>query len=147
MTINFSITLHQADAIIIGALTEARKRNVQPLAIMVLDSGGQPVAFRREDGASLFRHDIAKAKALGALGMGINTRTLADRAQNNPLFFNSLSAVTKGNVVFAPGGNLIKDTEGIIIGSVGISGDTGDIDEICAQAGITTAGLNSGEFA
>lgn len=138
------ITLEQADAVIAEILSDARKRNAKPLAVMVLDAGGQPVAFRRENKASLFRHDIAKTKAMGALGMGSDTKILAERAAKNPVFFNSLSAACNGNIVFAPGGVLIKN-ETEIIGAVGISGDTGEIDELCAREGITAAGLRHGE--
>ncbi len=140
-----NITLEPADAVIAATLHDARNRNVKPLAVMILDSGGHPVAFRREDHASLFRYDIAKAKAAGALGMGSDTKALAERAAKNPTFFSSLSAVTNGNIVFAPGGVLVKNTNAEIIGAIGISGDTGEVDEICARAGITAAGLQHGE--
>lgn len=140
-----TITLNQADAVITETLNEARKHKVKPLAVMVLDAGGHPVAFRREDKASLFRHDIAKAKAISALGMGSDTLVLTERAAKNPVFFNSLSAVTNGNIVFAPGGVLIKNNDAAIIGSVGISGDSGEVDEVCARAGISAAGLQHGD--
>lgn len=139
-----SITLKQAEQIIDAALGEARNRNAKAMAIMVLDAGGHPVAFRREDSASLFRHDIAKAKALGALGMGMGTRTLAERAAGNPVFFNSVSAATGGNIAFSPGGVLIKTNDGSVIGAVGLSGDTGDVDEACALVGINAAALQYG---
>ncbi len=139
-----SMLLSQAETIIEQVLVFATAEKVKPLAVMVLDAGGHPVAFKRQDKASLFRHDIAKAKALTALGMGSDTRTLAARAANNPVFFNSLSATTNGNLVLAPGGVLIRDAQGELLGAIGISGDTGDIDEACALAGIEGAGLAHG---
>jgi uncharacterized protein GlcG (DUF336 family) len=36
---------------------------------------------------------------------------------------------------------LIRDAAGAIVGAVGISGDTSDNDETCAEAGIAAAGL------
>ena len=132
--------LAYANAIITGALAHARSISAKPLAVIVLDAGGHPVAFAREDGASLFRHDIARAKAMGALGMGADTRVLAERAAGNPAFFQSLAVAVGGNIAFSPGGVLIRDAGGAIIGAVGISGDTGDIDETCALAGIAGAG-------
>lgn len=135
-----ALTIQQARAIIAAAFSEARSRSVKPLAVMVLDAGGHPVAFEREDGASLFRHDIARAKALGALGMGDDTRVLAQRAKDNPVFFQSVSAVVGGNIAFSPGGVLIF-SGGEVIGAVGISGDTGDCDEDCALAGLAASGL------
>ena len=136
--------LGQAQRIVHGALAAAREHRLQPLAVIVLDSGGHPVAFAREDGASLFRHDIARAKAMGALGMGQDTRALAEKAKVNPVFFQSVSVVVGGNIAFSPGGVLVRDNSGTIVGAVGISGDTGDSDETCALAGLVAAGFKRG---
>jgi uncharacterized protein GlcG (DUF336 family) len=139
-----TLTLAQARTIIDAALEQARADAAQPLAVVVLDAGAHPVAMQREDGASLFRFDIAKAKASGALGMGADTRTLAARAASNPVFFQSVAAAT-GRLALSPGGVLIRDVEGAIVGAVGISGDTGDCDEACGRAGILAAGLFHGD--
>ncbi|NML11427.1 heme-binding protein [Sphingobium sp. AR-3-1] len=140
-----SLTLAQARAIIDAALDKARADGAQPLAVVVLDAGAHPVATVREDGASLFRFDIAKAKASGALGMGADTRVLAARAASNPVFFQSVVAATGGRLALSPGGVLIRDVEGAVMGAVGISGDTGDCDEACAISGILAAGLFHGD--
>jgi len=128
-----------AQRIVEGALAAGTEKGTKPLAVVVLDAGGHPVSFAREDKASLFRFDIARAKAMGALGMGADTSTIAGRAKNNPVFFQSVATATGGNVAFSPGGVLIKDDAGEILGSVGISGDTGEVDEECAIAGIAAA--------
>jgi uncharacterized protein GlcG (DUF336 family) len=141
-----SLTLAQARTIIDRALEQGRTDSAQPLAIVVLDAGAHPVAMVREDGASLFRFDIAKAKASGALGMGADTRVLAARAASNPVFFQSVVAATGGRLALSPGGVLIRDVEGAVIGAVGISGDTGECDEACAIAGILAAGLFHGDM-
>jgi uncharacterized protein GlcG (DUF336 family) len=138
------ITLQQAQQIVSIATAHARQIKLKPLAIIVLDSGGHSIAFAREDGASFFRHDIARAKAVGALGMGDDTRLLAERANANPAFFQSVTAVVGGNIAFSPGGVLVRDAAGVIIGAVGVSGDTGDMDEACAIAGIVAAGFRGG---
>jgi uncharacterized protein GlcG (DUF336 family) len=140
------LTLAQARTIIDHALEQGRTDSAQPLAIVVLDAGAHPVAMVREDGASLFRFDIAKAKASGALGMGADTRVLAARAASNPVFFQSVVAATGGRLALSPGGVLIRDVEGAVIGAVGISGDTGECDEACAIAGILAAGLSHGDM-
>lgn len=144
-----TISLVAARAIIDGSLDAARSRAAKPLAIVVLDAGGHPVAMAREDGATIFRYDIARAKALGALGMGDDTRTLAERAKGNPVFFQSVSAAVGGAIAFSPGGVVIRGDGGVICGAVGISGDTGDCDEECAFAGLLAAGFkgNPGETA
>jgi uncharacterized protein GlcG (DUF336 family) len=137
------VRLDQADAIVAGALAEARNRSAKPLAVLVLDAGSHPVAFRRQDGASLFRFDIARAKARGALGMGADSRELAARAAGNPTFFTTVAIATGGDLVLSPGGVLVFDGD-TLAGAVGISGDTGEVDELCAYAGIAAAGLSHG---
>lgn len=136
--------LSSARAILDSAIAAARECNARPLAVAVLDPGGHLVTFARDDGASLFRFDIARAKALGALGMGADTRVLAERAKDNPVFFASVSAAVGGDIVLSPGGVLVSGTDGVLLGAVGISGDTGDVDERCAVAAIAAAGLQHG---
>jgi uncharacterized protein GlcG (DUF336 family) len=136
-----TLKLAQATAIIDAAMAEARKRNFARIAVAVLDPGGHVVAFKREDGASFLRFELAHGKAWGALGMGFGTRELAERAGKQPAFIGALSAVTQGRMVPSPGGVLITGNDGELLGAVGISGDTGDNDEVCALAGIAAAGL------
>ena len=133
------LRLEHAQAIIAAAIAEARRIGAKPLGIVALDSSGHLVALAREDGASHFRVEIARGKANGALGMGADSRTLAERAAGNPNFFASVSHLMPGGMVFSAGGVLIRDG-GEIIGAIGISGDTADIDEQCAFAGIAAGG-------
>ena len=135
------LTLEQASHIVDAALAAAVTLAAKPLAVVVLDAGGHPLALKRHEDASLYRADIATAKAQGALGMGSGSRTLAERAAAAPAFFAALSTVTAGRIVPVPGGVLIRDAEGTILGATGISGDTADMDERCAFAGITAAAL------
>jgi uncharacterized protein GlcG (DUF336 family) len=137
------LTLTQASTIVDIALATARDMELVPMTVAVLDAGGHLVAFKREDRSGLLRYDIAYGKAWGALGMGFGSRTLYERAANTPQFFNALYAASGGRVVTNPGGVLIRDAEGEIIGAVGISGDTSDKDEACAIAGIEAAGLSA----
>jgi uncharacterized protein GlcG (DUF336 family) len=112
-----------------------------PQTVAILDAGGHIKVIKRSDGASLMRPEIAYGKAWGVLGMGFGGRDLARRAEKAPAFFTALNAVSNGRMVPVAGGVLIKDTNGEIVGSVGISGDDSDNDEICAVAGIVAAGL------
>jgi len=136
-----SVTLAQATTIVDVALKKGRDTSCAPLTVAVLDAGGHLVAFKREDRSGILRYDIANGKAWGALGMGFGSRELADRAGKNPLFFGILATVSHGRLVPVPGGVLIKDEGGTVLGAVGISGDTSDKDETCAIAGIEAAGL------
>ena len=112
---------------------------MQPLTVVVLDAGGQMKAMKREDRSSLLRPEIAGGKAWGVLGMGF--REFARRAAANPVFLQAVMAASAGRIVPVPRGVLIRDEAGEIIGSVGISGDTSDKDELCAVHGIRSAGL------
>lgn len=136
-----SMALTLAQKIVDGALAAGTERGAKPLAVIVLDAGGHPVAFARQDGASLFRFDIARAKAMGALGMGADTRAIAERAKNNPVFFTTVAIATDGQLALSPGGVLVRNKAGDIIGAVGSSGDTGEMDEVCVKAGIEAADI------
>jgi len=109
--------------------------------VVVLDSGGHAIALKREDRASIARPLVATAKASGCLGMGFGGREIARRAQAAPAFYDSLSTLLPQGLLPVPGGVLIRDPAGIVLGAVGISGDTSDNDEQCALVGIAAAGL------
>jgi uncharacterized protein GlcG (DUF336 family) len=138
-----SVTLAQAAIIVDTALKKGRETGCAPLTVAVLDAGGHLVAFKREDRSGILRHDIAYGKAWGALGMGFGSRELSDRAAKSPIFFGALSVIAQGRFVPVPGGVLIKDASGGVLGAVGISGDTSDKDEVCAVAGVEAAGLKA----
>ena len=136
-----SLTLSQASTIVDVALQKGRASNYAPLVVAVLDAGGHLVAFKREDKTGIMRFDIAFGKAWGALGMGFGSREIAVRAATNPVFFSALAVASGGRFVPVPGGVLIRDAAGEVIGAVGVSGDTSDRDEECALAGIGASGL------
>lgn len=136
-----SILLDSANLIADMALQKGRELSFAPLTVVVLDAGGQAKVLKREDNASLLRPEIAMGKAWGVLGMGFGGRELARRAEQMPVFFSALNAMSGGRMVPLAGGVLIRNREGEVIGSVGISGDTSDNDEICAVHGIEAAGL------
>jgi uncharacterized protein GlcG (DUF336 family) len=139
-----NVTLAQASIIVDKALEEGRKQKLQPLTVVVLDRGGHLVAMKREDNSGILRTEIATGKAWGTLGMGFGGREFARRlAGGGAVFIQALMAASDGRVVPAPGGVLIRDAAGAIIGAVGISGDTSEKDETCAVAGIAAAGLKA----
>ena len=138
------LTLAQANTIISAALAQSKTAGYKPMGIAVLDASGNLKAFASEDGASMFRFDIARAKAWGAVGMGASSRVLMQRAKDNPNFFVSLSATSAGKFLPQTGAVVIKDASGQIIGAAGASGGTGDEDEAICIAGIEAAGLAHG---
>ena len=137
------ITLTNAQTIIVNALAHARDAGMPPRSVAVLDAGAHLVAFAREDASSLLREKISRAKAAGALNLGVGSRTLVRRAETHPHFLNALVGLTGGDLVPVPGGVLVRNEVGDIIGAVGVSGSLPDADEACAVAGITAAGLTA----
>ena len=137
------LTLAQANLIIESALAQSKKLGFKPMAVVVLDEAGHVKATQREDGASMFRVDVATGKAWGAVGMGASSRVLGERAKDNPNFFLSLAATSGGKFLPQPGAILIKNSSGEIIGAVGASGGTGDEDEAICAFGVAAAGLAS----
>jgi len=135
------IDLATASAIIDAALGVARRQNLRPMTLAVLDSGGDLVAFKREDGTGIRRYEIVLGKAYGALVMNRPSREIGKIAERNPAFVQSLMAATEGRLIPTPGGVLIKDQAGQIIGAVGSSGDDANADEACAIEAIRAAGL------
>lgn len=138
------LTSEKALQICQSSLSAARSAKFKPMGVVVLDASGQLMAFVREDGASMFRFDIARGKAWGAVGMGSSSRVLAERAKDNPNFFVALAATAEGKFLPQPGAVLIKDANGQILGAAGASGGTGDEDELICISGIQAAGFVAG---
>ena len=137
------ITLKQANTIIDAAHREGQECKLAPLTIVVLDAGGHVRALSRADGASFMRPQIAMAKAWGAIGIGVSSRTLGAMGEQRPMFMNALIHIADQRLLPVAGGVLVRDHNNTVIGSVGISGDLSDQDEHCAIVGIQAAGLNA----
>ncbi|QAY88362.1 GlcG/HbpS family heme-binding protein [Pseudomonas arsenicoxydans] len=136
-TLNLLLAIHIASS----AIRIAQETGIKPLAVAVLDAAGHPLAVLRDEQASFLRPQIATGKARGCLGMGFGGRELARRAHVMPAFFDAINSLTGGEVIPVAGGVLIRNTEGQILGAIGISGDTSDNDERCALQAIDIAGL------
>lgn len=137
------MNLIQAQAIAATSLATAREKAMKPLAVVVLDARGALKAASVEDGTSLKRAEIAHGKAYGALAMGMGSRALFARVEQQPYFLAAVSHVVGGQIIPVPGGVLIRDAAGTLLGAVGVSGDTSDNDEMAAVAAILAAGLRA----
>ena len=135
------LTMQQALGIAQATLAEGADKGFQPLSVAVLDTAGQPLAILRDERTSLNRADIAIGKAAGCLAMGFGGRELAKRAAAMPAFIAAVGNIFPKGMVPVPGGVLIRNAVGDLLGAVGVSGDTSDNDEVCALAGIAAAGL------
>jgi uncharacterized protein GlcG (DUF336 family) len=137
------LTLDVARKILDVALAKGVEKKLKPLVVTVLDARGCVKISAAQDGTSLMRSEIAHGKAYGALAMGMGSRALFQRAQEQAYFISAENTMAHGRMIPVPGGVLIQDGGGVLLGAVGVSGDTSDNDEICAIAGIEAAGLKA----
>lgn len=135
------LSLADANKIIEHSLVEQQKRGFKPMAVAVLNAHGCTKASAAQDGTSLIRPKVAHGKAFGAVSVGIGSRALFERAKVEPFFIQAVNSLCDGALVPVPGGVLIRSKEGELMGSVGITGDISDNDELCAVAGIEAAGF------
>lgn len=140
------LSLKEANAIIDGTFAEAAKRKLRPLSAIVLDAGGRVKAFQKQDGSSLLRFEISYGKAFGSLGLGRPSRLVLQKAKDKPLFMESVVNLADGPIFLEGGAQLIRDpSTGEVMGAVGVTGDTNQMDDACAMAGIHAAGLKTDE--
>ena len=118
-----SIDLSTAQSIIAKALETGQQHGFKPLTVVVLDAGGHITAAARQDGASNNRFEIAQGKAYGAVALGMGSRALMERAEQQAYFITAASAALAGRLIPVPGGVLVRDEDGTIMGAVGVSGD------------------------
>jgi uncharacterized protein GlcG (DUF336 family) len=134
------ITAAQARTIIEIAMKTGADKGFKPLSVVILDAGGHVKAFERADGAAPGRYGIAHGKAYGAVMLGMPGSAQMARAEAQPYFMAAVNGVYGGQVVPVPGGVLVK-ADGVVIGAVGVTGDTSDNDVVAALAGLEAAGL------
>jgi uncharacterized protein GlcG (DUF336 family) len=135
-----TLTLEEANTIAGAACAEARRLGLAPICVAVLDAAGTTKAIQTEDRVALMRPQIATAKAWGCLGMGFSTRTFTAMADGMGHLFQTFTGLADNRIIPSPGGVLIA-RDGVLVGSIGVSGDTGPNDEFCAVAGIEASGL------
>lgn len=137
------ITISQARELIAASFAKGESIGLKPLSVVVLDHGGHPVAFERQDGASIGRFAIAMGKASGALQLGVSSRAVGEMAVERPTFIAALGPLLPHGAIPAAGGVIVRNADGSILGAIGITGDTSDNDEACALAAIECVGLKT----
>lgn len=138
-----SIDLATAQSIIANAFESGQQHGFKPLTVVVLDAGGHVIAVARQDGASNNRFEIAQGKAYGAVALGMGSRALMERAEQQAYFIAAATVALSGRLIPVPGGVLVRDEDGTIKGAVGISGDSSDNDETAAATAIKASGLTA----
>ncbi|MEM1073977.1 MAG: heme-binding protein [Pseudomonadota bacterium] len=135
------ISLRKARTIVRKTLEKGREMDLKPLSVIVLDAGGHVRAFEREDDASPGRFGIAHGKAYGAIMLGIGGTAQMARADQQAYFMAAMNGLYGGKLVPVPGGVLVRDKKGAVIGAVGVTGDTSENDLVAATTGIEAVGL------
>lgn len=141
-----ALSLKEAVSIIEATFAEAERMKLRPLAAMVLDAGGRPKAFMKQDGASLMRYEIAYGKAFAALAMGRTSKMVLQKSREKPMFMHNLLELADGPMFLEGGGQLIRDAEtGEVVGAIGVTGDVNETDDASAIAGIHAIGYKVDE--
>lgn len=138
-----ALSLAEALAIIEATFAKAAEMNLRPLAAMVLDAGGRPKVFMKQDGASLMRYEIAYGKAFAALSMGRSSKMVLHKSREKPMFMQNLLELADGPMFLEGGGQLIRDGSGEVVGAIGITGDVNETDDASAIAGIHACGFKT----
>ncbi|MCP1673733.1 uncharacterized protein GlcG (DUF336 family) [Natronocella acetinitrilica] len=142
--IKTTLPLEKARVMIAEALAEGRRQKLQPLTVVVVDTGGHVISMDREDGSGILRADVARGKAVASLGIGISSGTIGARNKGRDAFLSGVAAASDGRFIPVGGGVLVLDEQRHVIGAIGASGDTSDADEACVVAGVRAAGYEPG---
>lgn len=137
------LNLETCQIIANASLASATEMGLKPICVVVLDDRASLRLCVNQDGTSIDRHRIAHGKAKAAMSLGMGSRALGDRAEVQAYFIDAVGRMLDGDFIPVPGGVLVKNTAGEILGAVGISGDLSDNDEKAAVAGIKAAGLSA----
>jgi uncharacterized protein GlcG (DUF336 family) len=127
-----NITLKQAEAAIAAAKAKAKEINTL-MNIAVVDAGTNLIAFVHMDEAWLGSIDISQKKARTARYFNMPTGEIGKLSQPGGSLYNIEHS--NGGLITFPGGVLIKNAAGVIIGAIGVSGDSVENDHAVAQAG------------
>jgi uncharacterized protein GlcG (DUF336 family) len=138
-----AISLDEAVTMINGCFAAAKERKLRPLTAVILDAGGRLKAALKQDGCAMLRFEIAYGKAYAALSMGRPSRMVLQKQREKPVFMENLLALADGPMFLEAGGQLIRDPSGEVVGAIGVTGDAGEMDDVCAIAGIHAGGYKT----
>jgi uncharacterized protein GlcG (DUF336 family) len=139
------VTLDQSNRIIGAIFTRGRELGCRPLSVVIVEPGAKVKAFQKEDGSAMMRFEMAFCKAYAALALGRSSSLVRVRTEERPLFMQYLIRASGEQIFPEGGGMLIRDSDGEVIGAVGVTGDTQERDEELAAYGIRAAGLKTDE--
>jgi uncharacterized protein GlcG (DUF336 family) len=135
------LSLEQANCIIAATFEKAKRERCRPMSAIILDAGGRVKAFQKQDNASMLRFEVCYGKAYASLALGRPSKLVLHKANEKPLFMQSIENLADYPLFLEGGGQLIRDREGEVIAAIGVTGDANEMDDICAIAGIHAVSL------
>jgi uncharacterized protein GlcG (DUF336 family) len=138
-----ALSLEQANTIIAATFAEAKKTRCRPMSAIILDAGGRVKAFQKQDNASMLRFEVCYGKAYASLALGRPSKLVLAKANEKPLFMQSIDNLADYPLFLEGGGQLIRDADGEVVGAIGVTGDANEMDDICAIAGIHAVGFRA----
>jgi uncharacterized protein GlcG (DUF336 family) len=135
------LSLEQANTIIAATFEKAKRERCRPMSAIILDAGGRVKAFQKQDHASMLRFEVCYGKAYASLALGRPSKLVLHKANEKPLFMQSIENLADYPLFLEGGGQLIRDRDGEVVAAIGVTGDANEMDDICAIAGIHAAGL------
>lgn len=129
-----------------GAFDHATQQGFAPMQAIVVDVGGNVLAFLKQDGSSIMRFEQCHGKACSALSAAPgHSRAMRDIAVEDPAHFDFLVRLSPHPLSPVGGGYRVLDAQGIAVGAFAVAGDTSGNDEAAARAGIRAAGYTTAE--
>src|SRR3712207_5878543 len=107
-----SISLEQAARIIDAVLLRGAELGCRPLSAIVVEPGCKVKAFKKEDGSSMMRFEMAFGKAYAALALGRSSKLVRVRAEEKPIFMQYLIGASGQQIFPEGGGRLIRNADG-----------------------------------
>jgi uncharacterized protein GlcG (DUF336 family) len=138
-----ALSLDEANTILAATFAAAKKHKCRPMSAIVLDAGGRVKAFQKQDNASMLRFEVCYGKAYASLALGRPSKLVLQKANEKPLFMESIENLADYPLFLEGGGQLIRAKDGEVIAAIGVTGDANEMDDICAIAGIHAAGLRA----
>jgi len=141
------LSLKTANTIAAAVVEAAVRNSFKPITVTIVDPAGNIIVVQRMDGCApgaFPEYSLAKARA--AVYLLMPSRDFRDRytpvGTSKPQDFSKLSQlfamveISGSQIAPFPGGVLLRDKNGTVVGAIGVSGSAGDEDEYCALQGV-----------
>lgn len=142
-----TIPLAKAEQMIDAVFAKAEADGNKPMSAAVTDIGGSVIAFKKQDDSSMLRFEMAHGKCYASLALGRSSSLVRYRAEERPLFMDYLFRASDNKIFAEDGGMLVRDTNGDLLGAIGVTGERPERDEELAVHGIHAAGYLTDEDA